>query len=46
METEKILKLLGRDFDDHDVTATGVIINASKLIFLSADTSGTLHQVF
>ncbi|GAX81862.1 hypothetical protein CEUSTIGMA_g9290.t1 [Chlamydomonas eustigma] len=44
LETEKVLKLLGRDFDDHDVTASGIIINASKLLFMSADSSGTLHQ--
>ncbi len=44
-EASRILSLLGRDFDAHDVTATGIVINASKLMFVYADRAGTLHQV-
>ncbi|KAL6760115.1 CPSF A subunit region-domain-containing protein [Haematococcus lacustris] len=43
-ESSKLLEQLGRDFDNRDTTAAGFVINATKLLFASADASGTLRQ--
>ena len=44
-EVSKGLELLGRDFDHHDVVDAGFVINHTKVLFVSADRAGTLHQV-
>ena len=44
-EVSKGLELLGRDFDHHDVVDAGFVISHTKVLFVSADRAGTLHQV-
>ncbi|KAF5843830.1 CPSF A subunit region-domain-containing protein [Dunaliella salina] len=43
-DTTKVLEGLSRDFERHDVSSTGFIINAQKLLFAATDASGTLWQ--
>jgi hypothetical protein len=43
-ESTRVLELLSRDFEWHDITATGFVINDKKLLFATADASGTLRQ--
>eukprot|EP00798_Chlamydomonas_sp_ICE-L_P015928 gene15928-22062_t len=45
VEADRVLSLLGKDFDQHDVVSTGIIINATKLLFVFADTGGTIRQM-
>jgi hypothetical protein len=43
-ETSKLLEVLSRDFEGHDVLAAGYLINGPKLLFGAADAGGTLRQ--
>lgn len=43
-ESAKVLEGLSRDFEHHDVSAAGFIINAQKLLFAATDASGSIRQ--
>lgn len=43
-EATKVLEGLARDFEHRDVSASGFIINAQKLLFAATDAGGTLWQ--
>lgn len=41
-EAERVLELMGRDFDHTDALTAGIVIAEPKLLFVAADAGGTL----